>query len=719
MKSRRPTIRQIATCLAAFAVACTQLDRTASDPVPTETPPPPPTNQPSPMEPPVGEPPPSFTVGTHPIGEAKSCEVDLLSPAPVYGNKIKTILTGLPLTPEELTLLSSQPDELQGMIDTWFATPEASNILRRFFKTAFQQDQIDPDGITMMIARNNLNWGRFGRQSVAELLLDNMQQSFARTALRIVREGRPFNDVVTTESFEMTTALLAFYALLDQRHVDEQGRVFARPMDEVTDFVALRNRADEPPIEEQLDPNSPNFMRIWIPNFNDLCLPDNATEFTFQENAFNRRDKIFWVFSTLVGRPDRFFNREANAGRPGNPCRAGTVRRTPLLREADFSDWRTVRFRDPGLQETPTRFYNLNVLRQATDLASYADRVGFFTTMGFFGTWPTNEDNAARVTLNQTLITALGASFDGTTVSDFSPPNLNSEHSAPGSSCYGCHQTLDPMRDFIRHSYSPSYGEQHDENRMNLEAHFVFRGVRETGSGVEDLATIIAGHPDFARAWVQKLCFFANAEACPEESEEFTAVVNRFEESNLDFAVLVRELFSSSLVTNAGCMAEPGTGHNRSISRRDQFCAQLSNRLGIQDICGLDTLPLARSTLQRNMATAVASVPVDTFGRGEPDPINIAETGLFTRATREVVCTTVAERAFGAVFGEMGRDEALRAMVSRVMGLPENDPRHPGAFWILEDHVVDGVALGETERVALQSALVLACMSPGIAGVGF
>jgi hypothetical protein len=79
----------------------------------------------------------------------------------------------------------------------------------------------------------------------------------------------------------------------------------------------------------------------------------------------------------------------------------------------------------------------------------------------------------------------------------------------------------------------------------------------------------------------------------------------------------------------------------------------------------------------------------------------------------------VAERAFDPAFGDLDRGEALRAMVERVMALPAGDARHGPAVRILEDHVEDGVAAGATERVALQSALALACMSPGMAGVGF
>ncbi len=684
----------------------------------TSTPPPtedPPVVDPPPVvdKPPV-DPPPTLPVGTTPIGRPEECEVDQLDKPEVYGTKIKSTLTGLALTSDELATLRDDPDALAGMIDGWLATPQADDVFRHFFMTAFQQDQVTGDALMEMLDTNNVNYGRWSdtQENMLPLLIDNMQQSFARTALRLVKEGRPFNEVLTTDTFEMTTALKVFYAFVDQRHLDEQGALFERPIGAFTSYVALRNLADEPPVEEVLDPNSPNAMHFFVPEFDSLCTAADVNELPFQANGFIT-DKSHFIFSLMFGRAQVVINRGGAAG-----CRAASRPRQPMLAQSDFSDWTTVHVRKPNAGEQPTRFFRLVAIRGAQELVLEADRVGFFTTMGFFNTWPTNEDNAARVTVNQTLITALGASFDGTTVTDFSPPNLDEEHSAPGSACYGCHQTLDPMREFVRQSFSPTYGRQHDPARIDAEAQFVFRGVQSGGQGVLALANILADHPDFPAAWAEKLCFFANSQACPKGSPELARVVDAFKASNLDFKVLVRTLFSSPLVTNAACI-DGGTGGSRSIARHDQFCAKLSGRLGVQDVCALDTPNRQRTALQRLTSTGMASVPADTFSRGEPDPITISETGLFVRASREVVCTGIGERAYDAAFGGMSRNEAIEKMVVELMGLLPSDSRHDEAVAILRDHVTDGVAQGATQRDALRSALVVACMSPGMAGVGF
>lgn len=670
---------------------------------------------------PVDEPSSSGTpVDRNEVGTASDCDLAQLDPPRVYGHKVKTLLTGLPLTSEELTALEARPEALSGHIDTWMGTEAFRGLLLRFFKTAFQQNELDVDGITTMLRRNNLNLGRFEdpRVGLRELLELNVRESFARSALRIAENGRPFSEVLTTDEFEMTTALLALQTLLEHRYVSDADRLVVKSRS--LGIVLHRSLASAPPPEETLDPRSPNFLHFYIPGFENLCLPDDQETYAVQPDDFIGSDETWLVFSAMMGRPGRVYNQAANRELGGRGCQAGEELAPPLLNRGDFEDWRTVRFLPTRLlDETPTRFWDGRSLRQATSIRVRSERVGFFTTLGFFATWPTNIDNASRVTLNQTLITALGASFDGNTVSDFSPPNLDQQHSAPGSACFGCHQTLDPMRDFFRASYTFAYGLQDDPSRMaQMEPIFVFRGVRNTGQGVRDLSQILAEHPDFPSAWVQKMCFYATTKPCPESSEAFQTIVRNYEENGLNFKAMVKALFSSPLVTNAACV-DGGTGALRSISRREQLCVQLSRRLGMENICGDDIPVSTRNLTQREIAGAIVSVPKDTFARGDPDPIIISDTSLFTRATREVTCTVIAERAFGEVFADEGRSEVLEALVSRLMGLPRGDPRHDEILAILGDHVDEGIESGATERIALQSAMVLACMSPGVAGLGF
>jgi len=218
-------------------------------------------------------------------------------------------------------------------------------------------------------------------------------------------------------------------------------------------------------------------------------------------------------------------------------------------------------------------------------------------------------------------------------------------------------------------------------------------------------------------AWANKLCYYANAAACP-EGAELDRVVDVFIASELDFRVLIRELFASPLVTGSECVDGVDSGSNAVISRQGQFCANLSNRLAVPDICGVETLT-DPSNLQEDVASAVISIPQDGFSRSVVEPIVISETGLFTRANREAACVLVAEGAYDLAFPGLTPTEAVLEMVTGIMGLPESDPRHEGARAILQVHYAEAFVASQDEVVALQSVLALACMSPGSAGVGF
>ena len=91
---------------------------------------------------------------------------------------------------------------------------------------------------------------------------------------------------------------------------------------------------------------------------------------------------------------------------------------------------------------------------------------------------------------------------------------------------------------------------------------------------------------------------------------------------------------------------------------------------------------------------------------------------MFTRANREAACTIAALNA-KELFDGKSEAEVMPVLVEKVMALPASDPRHDQAQLILENHVSDAMDSGKTEKEALQSAFVVACMSPGSAGVGF
>ena len=126
---------------------------------------------------------------------------------------------------------------------------------------------------------------------------------------------------------------------------------------------------------------------------------------------------------------------------------------------------------------------------------------------------------------------------------------------------------------------------------------FAFGDVTGTGTSMDDLGRFLTrvtdggGLPRFGISVVQQLCFYANSPACSTLDPEFRRIVASFRDKQFNFAVLLKEFFSSPLVTGASATGSYPAGEVPiSISRRDHLCASLSNRLGKPDLCAQATV---------------------------------------------------------------------------------------------------------------------------------
>jgi hypothetical protein len=638
--------------------------------------------------------------------EAAVCDTFEPSPVQVHGAKVKYLLTGQALTDAELRALMDDPDALPPFIDAWTALPEADQKLIRFFTTAFQQEGFEAEGLATQWGDTTNRMGNVPetRTSAFDVLSRNLEESFARTALAHVREGRPFQELVTTDTFMMTTAMMVMLAFQNEASIDDAGDPRYRTLRDT--IPSVRFTTASVPVASTLDPTNTNFMRFSIddPNVVPACSGGQVTQ--------TGAAAPYTAFKAMMG----FYQRIGPAD-----CR-GTrnVRTDSLLVRADFEDWRPVRVRQPNSGEGATQFYEVEAIRAADELVVHTPRVGFFTTPAFFATWMTNEDNQARVAANQTLIVAFGTSIDpADSTFVITDDALDGEHADPSTPCYGCHRTLDPMRQFFRRDYTYAYGQQRDADVRAIGAAFAFGGVDATGDDIFAFAELVAEHPWLPAAWAQKLCYYANGAACP-TGDELDRVAETFRSSGMDFRVLVRELFSSPLVTSAACI-EGGTGDNAGIARARHFCHALGTRLDIADPCGIQVLWRSdRTPLGNTNAPIVTTVPDDAFSRGDQDPVVVGDVNLFVRGTFEQVCNNVAGTVVGngRQFDPAEPAAAIGFFVEQLMGLPPSDPRHTGAREILQTHFDGAQGAGATSAVALQSTFSLACLSPSVTGMG-
>lgn len=631
--------------------------------------------------------------------------------------KVKNLLVGLPPTDDEVAAVAADPGALKTLIGSWMQQPEYQAKMLRFFELAFQQTQISETDFADQAYPRRLVIDA----ALEPALVQNAQESFARTVLALLAEGRPLTDALTTQKFMLTTALEEIYAFLDDWQVDDAGKVsdaFKKANPDLS--IVVEASAGPIPSSDSLDPNSPNYMHFYD--------PDVATAHANIPACAG--DPITYPASGAALHALLWGSLDGWTAADGTKCSpTGGSAENAALTSDDFSDWKLVNVRAPKKGEAVTPFYDLASLRSAKELALTIPRVGFFSTPAFFANWQTNTSNQMRVTLNQALIVALGASVDGTDMTPAPgdpPPGLDANHAA-SADCLFCHKTLDPLRSIFAATYSWNYHNQIDATESAQKGMFAFQGVTAPVSSMADFGGTLAAHPLFASAWVQKLCYYANSAPCTTSDPEFQRVVAAFQASNYAFATLVTELFSSPLVTG---LAETQTADDQgvvvAVARRDHLCAALDHRLDFDDICNLRGL--TRKTAKGPVPAIAAGLPSDGYGRGSNEPVLPNSPTLFFRAGVENICAAVAAQVIDVPtakqvagvkqWASSDSDAAIADFVSTIMGLPASDPRAAGATTLLQGHYGAALATGATATNALRSTFVTACLAPSFVSIG-
>jgi hypothetical protein len=648
--------------------------------------------------------------------------------------KVKNLLTGMTPTDDEIALVTAQGAHgLQTLVDGWTADPTLQPMYRdrmvAFFRNTFQQNGFNPaeDFKPQLLTNGGFDFAATPGDDIFQRLVQNIQDSFAMTAWQLIADGRPFNEVLTTNRFMMTTALKATYLQIEMPR-SQAATTIAWKVDESGNDI---------PIEQIVDPTSPNYL-----TFGDVAATLNNRAPTIvcrgtagMVNSFNGFSTLFQVLLGLIPQ----YSTTA-AGVTTDVCDRHSSR--PYFTLSDVSDWQWVSVRALAAGETRVMPYNLPALRQATELALALPRVGFYTTPAFLALWNTNDSNQHRVTANQTLLIALGASLTpASSIVPLSAAGLDPSHATTGTECYGCHKTLDPLRQF--------WGTQLDFNDRNdfpakagggLAANprpamtggaLAYNNVNATGADMTALGPLLEqvvdlGDPKlpvsrFALAMAQKVCYFANSAPCVETDPELRRIASLFESSGFNFPALLREMLSSPLVTGAGPTATAtANGFNISIARRDQLCAALSNRLGKPDLCGL-AVPIPSSAQSATLKIAT-SIPADAFSRGSEVPITASTPTLFYSSASELLCENIAalvvDATTGAIYSSTMVPAAIADMVQRVIGYPPGDPLYAGAVQILQDNYDNHVAAKASPTNALRSTFALACEAPTTLSLG-
>lgn len=625
--------------------------------------------------------------------------------------KVKGVLTGLAPTDAELSA-ATDAAALRGLIDGWMATPGHQSKMLLFFQDAFQQSSLAILDFQFQLRKRpgafDLSYGLYG-DNAFPMLFQNLKESLARTALQLIAESRPISEIMTTQRFMMTTILKSMYMQIEMPY-------------DIHDFSFRFNHGTRPPIAETLNPSSPNYMLFgYAPPTTTTGKGPSGTTCAGDSSKVSSYPGNTNLFHVLLGSVDRD-SASNSTGTTNLGCFEHAMQ--PYFAPADLTDWKMVTITATG---TPIPSYNIPALRTATTLPSKLPRVGFFTTPAFLSVWNTNNSNQHRVTANQALLASIGQGFTSVTSAIVTPPSsigLDGTHSVAGSLCYGCHKSLDPMRQFWANSYD--FNDQVN-TKPGTQASFGFGNVTANGSTLVDFGNLVMQVTDaqasptvsrFALAMTQKLCFFANSAACEESDPEMRRVAAAFQTSNYDFKTLVRELFSSPLVTTwADTATFARNGVTISVTRREQLCGALSVRLAKPDLCEI-AVPLVSTAMNR----LAGAIPADAFSRGSQFPVTPPDPNLFYRAASELVCEAVAARvvdaASGTVYTSAAYQTAIPDIVQKVMGMPPSDRHHAGAVQALQAHYTAAVAANATATAALRSTFAAACQSPSSLSLG-
>ena len=641
----------------------------------------------------------------------------VVDPPSVYVAKVKDILVGLPPNAAEIAMVEADPQALRTLIDTWMALPQYDQKMQRFFQLAFQQTQI-----SLASFGDTVPPAGIGPSPNASPLLQNIEESFARTVMEEVRTGQPLNAAFTTHEIMMTPALMELYAFLDAYQVDNAGTVHdafaaANPGAALTFEVG----AGPIPAADSADAASPNFLHWYDPDISTattavpgcvvdpIVMPATAINLHFGLYGFIRTGRVTPV--------------------PSGSCPVihGTAAGMQLA-PSDFTTWNLVTIRQPMAGEPTTKFYDLAQLRTATTLVLNTPRVGYFTTPAFEANWPTNSSNQMRVTVNQALIVATNAFVDGADPTmPATTPGLDDMHSQQAFDCFRCHRTLDPTRSILASTYSWFYDNQKDAAFTAEKGLFAFQGVVANVNSVDDFAMTLSSHPLFAPGWVQKFCYYANSAACSPTDPEFQRVVSVFEHSSYSWNTLVKELLSSPMTTNASVTETEATnGEVIAVRRVDQFCAAVQNRLGLTNPCGTDITTAA--ALRSSTRQIISGLPSDGYGRGAAIPVLPNQPTLFYRAAIENICEAVSSLVIDAQpsasepnlvrWSSATPDVTIANIVETMMALPASDPRSAPAQVILKSHFTSAMQAGHSASTAMKSTFIASCLSPSFMGIG-
>ena len=313
--------------------------------------------------------------------------------------KIKTVLHGGALSSDEVEWsltanglsVEQRKEDIKSFVRDWISTPEGKLKIRDFLKVSMQlTGDLDPDR-TALIGTN-----------MPSSLTSNLVESGMLSANRIIEQGRPFHEIVTSPSFVVSTATLTAMAFMDNRRfatgatrvsvVNDQFRAHVRDNLVAADYTDWRVVTFTQAPDNESPPSyadishwrsvpdggtvsfaiprigfmtSPGFLIHWMTN------PDNQFRVTVNQALIIALNESFSL-ADPTPTPRQIASQDSAHAEPGTAC-FQCHRLMDPMREVFFSVFNTdYRFENklPTLATPQMSFYGMQ--RQIPTLQAFA-----------------------------------------------------------------------------------------------------------------------------------------------------------------------------------------------------------------------------------------------------------------------------------------------------------------------------------------------------------
>ena len=649
-------------------------------------------------------------------------------PATVYVAKVKNILVGLPPTDAEIQAVAGRPDAARPAHRP--AGCSCPSTRRRCCASSSSRSSRRRSPTPTSPTRRTRKQIDINSTTIP-LLMQNAQESFARTMLQLIANGQPLTQATTTTQLMMTTAMKELYAFLDVWRGRRRRQRHRRTSRTPTRSSRSRSRRRRGPSR------SPRRSTRRAPTTCTGTTRTSPTADSTRRGLPGRsRSSIrpsaatlhYLLYGSLDGRknptrrhqlPARRRQRDGAAAPDERLLRLDDGHDPPARRRArpttTFYDLPTLRHGERARAQHPARrlLQHAGVLRQLADEHEQHDARH-------------DEPGAHR-----------RARLDGRRHRH----DDAARHAGPR---HGARRPGRLLRAATRSS-TPRGRSSRRRGRGTTTARSTRRGPRSPASS-PSAGVITAGEDASATSATRsrRTRYFApglGAEALllrelvglrrdrpgvPADRQRLHELELLVERARQGAALVAHRRRTRSQTATA-----TQNGEVVAVSRRDHLCAALNARLGFTDVCGLDSLYAKGTPRRRRSPRSSPGCPSDGYGRGAVAPVLPNQPTLFFRAgDREHLrggrgaghrrADRRSRRPGVKQWSSAQPTPAIADFVSLIMGLTTSDPRAAPAQPLLHAALPVGARSSRAPRrpQALQSTFVAACLAPSAVSIG-